>query len=91
VVAPAEERSLVALAEDERSQAKLRDRCQQVKADTTDALAHHNRVHAARSLRTWTDAGGTWHLHANGTRTDGARITLEPNGDGTYHLRAPPD
>jgi hypothetical protein len=25
-------------------------------------------------VRTWTDSGGTWHLHANGTPSDGARI-----------------
>jgi hypothetical protein len=78
-VAPEEERSLVALAEGDRNQAVLRERCRRVKADGTDALAQHNAVHAARALRTWTDAGGTWHLHANGTPTDGARVMARLN------------
>jgi hypothetical protein len=78
-VSPRHETQLIALAEDARSQATLRETCRRVKADATDALEQHRRVHAERALRTWTDAGGTWHLHANGTPTDGARIMARLN------------
>ena len=37
----------------------------------TDTLERHNAAHRARAVRAWTDPGGTWHLHANGTPTDG--------------------
>jgi hypothetical protein len=87
VLAPIEERSLVALAEGDRNHTKLRERCQRVRADATDALEQHRRVHAARALRTWTDAGGTWHLHANGTPSQGARIMarLNPETEAVFH------
>jgi uncharacterized protein DUF222 len=72
--APEREFELVALAEDAPHHADLRDRCRRVTADATDALARHEAIHRARAVRTWTDTGGTWHLHANGTPSDGARI-----------------
>jgi hypothetical protein len=77
--APGEEFSLVAFAEDEPNHAALRDKCRRVTADATDALEQHRRVHAARALRTWTDSGGTWHIHANGTPSAGARIMARLN------------
>ena len=76
---PDHEGELVALAEDARNQATLRDRCRRVQADAADALAQRNAVHAQRAVRTWTDAGGTWHLHANGTPDEGARIMARLN------------
>jgi len=39
-----------------------------------DPDATHRRIHAARYLRTHTDAEGAWNLHAHGTVDDGARI-----------------
>ncbi|HEY8218101.1 MAG TPA: HNH endonuclease signature motif containing protein, partial [Acidimicrobiia bacterium] len=78
---PEHEVELLALAADTRSQAQLRDRCRRVKAAATDALAQHNAVHAARAVRTWTDPGGTWHLHANGTPSEGARILARLNAE----------
>jgi hypothetical protein len=83
---PDHESELIGVAEDARNQATLRERCRRVKADAIDALEEHRRVHAARALRTWTDAGGTWHLHANGTRSDGARIMarLDPETEAVF-------
>jgi hypothetical protein len=78
-VSPEHQGQLVALAEDARNHATLRDGCRRVQADATDALARRNAVHQARSARTWTDAGGTWHLHANGTPDQGARIMARLN------------
>jgi hypothetical protein len=76
---PDHESELIAVAEETKNQAKLRDRCRRVKADATDAAVRRNAIHAQRGLRTWTDAGGTWHLHANGTADDGARIMARLN------------
>ncbi len=76
---PDHQGELVAVAEDARNHSALRDRCRRVKADATDALAQHNAVHTARAVRTWTDSGGTWHLHANGTPSDGSRIMARLN------------
>jgi hypothetical protein len=81
VVAADHERELVALAQEDRNHARLRDRCRKVEADATDALARRNAIHAARALRTWTDPGGTWHLHANGTAEAGARIMARLNAE----------
>jgi hypothetical protein len=84
--APDHEIELLAVAEEDRNQARLRDRCRSVKASATDALARRNAVHAARAVRTWTDPGGTWHLHANGTPDDGARIMarLDPETEAVF-------
>ena len=70
---PEHEGELLALAGD-RNHAGLRDGARRVTAAATDALERHRRAHAQRALRAWTDPGGTWHLHANGTPSDGARI-----------------
>jgi hypothetical protein len=78
-VAPDRELELVALAEDARNQATLRDGCRRVQADATDALTRRNAVHHARAARAWTDTSGTWHLHANGTPDEGARIMARLN------------
>jgi hypothetical protein len=79
-VAPEREGELIGLAQ-ERNQAALRERCRRVTAAAGDELARHRRVHAERALRTWTDSGGTWHLHANGTTTAGARIMARLNAE----------
>jgi hypothetical protein len=76
---PTDERRLLAVAEDTQSQATLRDTCRHVKASAIDPRARRNEVHRERALRTWTDSGGTWHLHANGTPDAGARIMARLN------------
>jgi hypothetical protein len=45
-----------------------------------DQEATHQRIHAQRRLRTWTDGEGAWNLSARGTVGDGARVVaaLEP-------------
>jgi len=80
IEAPEAEGELLRTA-DERNHARLRDTCRRVKASATDELERHRRAHAARALRSWTDAGGAWHLHANGTPTDGARIMAKLNAE----------
>jgi hypothetical protein len=44
-----------------------------------DPEATHQRIHAQRRLRTWTDGEGAWNLSGRGTVRDGARVvaTLE--------------
>jgi hypothetical protein len=71
--APEFERTLVETALDAPF-AKLRDACRRVRAAGTDELERHRRAHASRSLRSWTDAAGVWHLHGSGSPTDGAKI-----------------
>ncbi|MEX2256115.1 MAG: DUF222 domain-containing protein, partial [Acidimicrobiia bacterium] len=70
---PEMEADLLLAAPDETF-AATRDRSRRVKASGTDELERHRRAHAARSVRSWTDAEGAWQLHASGTPTDGARI-----------------
>jgi hypothetical protein len=52
----------------------LRDECARVKAAACDAEERRRRIHARRSLRTWTDVEGVWHLHASGNPEDGAQV-----------------
>ena len=78
IAAPDREGELLGVA-DERQHANLRDTCRRVTAAGVDTLERHRAAHAARAVRAWTDPGGTWHLHANGTPTDGARIMARLN------------
>jgi hypothetical protein len=55
--------------------AELRDEANRARAAGEDAEAARGRIHAARRLRTWTDAEGAWNLAARGTVEDGSRIT----------------
>ena len=43
-------------------------------AEAEDLEARHQRAYRERSLRQWSDAGGTWHLKAQGLPEDGARV-----------------
>jgi hypothetical protein len=52
----------------------LRDECARVKAAACDAEERRRRIHARRSLRTWTDLEGVWHLHASGNPEEGAQV-----------------
>jgi hypothetical protein len=84
-VSPEHERELLDVARD-RNHAELREVARRVTAGATDEQERHRRAHAARQLRTWTDPSGTWHLHANGTPTDGARIMarLQPETEKVF-------
>jgi hypothetical protein len=73
IEAPDAEHVLIHTAKD-RPHANLRDHAARVRAGARDEAEHHRRIHAERSLRTYTDLEGVWHLHAHGTPTDGARI-----------------
>lgn len=54
--------------------ASLREACAKVQAGAEDLEKRRRRIKAARSLRSWTDPGGTWHLHASGNPEDGAAV-----------------
>jgi hypothetical protein len=53
---------------------ELIDECARVKAAAVDAESRRAQVRAGRRLRSWTDAGGVWHLHAQGNAEDGAQV-----------------
>ena len=53
---------------------ELIDECARVKAAAVDAETRRSQVRAGRRLRSWTDAGGVWHLHAQGNPEDGAQV-----------------
>jgi hypothetical protein len=87
VAAPDAEYDLLLSARTE-TYSHFRDHCRRVKAAHTDLNAAHRRIHAARSLRTWTDAEGAWQLHASGTVTDGATIMAALNAETDVVFRA---
>jgi hypothetical protein len=52
---------------------ELREECLRTKAAAMpEADAQHRRIHARRSLRTYTDAEGAWNCHVRGTAERGA-------------------
>ncbi len=54
---------------------ELRDDCARTKAAASaDAESRRARIHHRRSLRTYTDAEGAWHLHARNNPEVGAEI-----------------
>jgi hypothetical protein len=61
--------------------AELRQQCARTKAaGLADPEARRRRIHARRSLRSFTDAEGEWHLHCRNNPEVGARImaALDP-------------
>jgi hypothetical protein len=70
---PGAERSLLARAQT-ASFAELREDALRARAAGEDRDATQRRIHAARQLRTWTDAEGAWNLSARGTVADGNRV-----------------
>ncbi len=61
--------------------AELRQQCARTKAaGGVDAEARRRRIHQRRSLRSFTDAEGEWHLHCRNNPEVGARImaALDP-------------
>ncbi|MEA2827181.1 MAG: hypothetical protein QOG43_1620, partial [Actinomycetota bacterium] len=54
---------------------ELRQQCARTKAAAqVDAEARRRRIHQRRSLRSFTDAEGVWHLHCRNNPEVGARI-----------------
>jgi hypothetical protein len=70
---PAAERSLLKRAQT-ASFAELREEALRARVAGEDPEATHRRIHAARRLRTWTDAEGAWNLSARGTVVDGSKV-----------------
>ena len=63
--------------------AELRGQCARTKAAApVDLEARRRRIHQRRSLRSFTDAEGEWHLHCRNNPEVGARImaALDPDG-----------
>jgi len=61
--------------------AELRERCARTKAAVrADAEDRRRRIHRRRSLRSYTDTDGEWHLHCRNNPEVGARImaALDP-------------
>jgi hypothetical protein len=72
--APAQQSRRVEQAQ-RSSMAELKTECLRTKAGVDpDREATAQRIHAARSLRTYVDGEGAWNLVARGTVADGARI-----------------
>ena len=84
--APREQRRLVTKAK-KSSLKELKAECQRTKAaaDPNPELTHQ-RIHASRYVRTFTDSEGAWNLHARGTVEAGARIeaALRPHVDAQF-------
>lgn len=56
------------------SLSELKDACGKVIAAVEDLEQRRRRIRRHRSLRSWTDAFGFWHLHAKGNPEDGAQV-----------------
>ena len=55
--------------------AELREQCARAKAaSSVDLEARRARIHQRRSLRSFTDAEGEWHLHCRNNPEVGARV-----------------
>lgn len=66
----------------------LKDACARTKAKAeADPEAKRKRIHDQRSLRSWTDIEGVWHLSASGNPEDGAQImsALAPITEALFH------
>jgi len=65
------------------SLSELADAAARAKAAVSDPECHRQEVHKARSLRSYTDSSGVWHMHAQGLPEDGAKImaALQPISD----------
>jgi len=70
------------------SLAVLKDACARIKAAADpDPEVRRRKIHAMRSLRSWTDLEGVWRLSACGNPEDGAQImsALSPITDALFH------
>ncbi|MBO0894479.1 MAG: DUF222 domain-containing protein, partial [Acidimicrobiales bacterium] len=67
---------------------ELKHACQKTVAGADpDPDGRRRRIHKGRSLRCWTDVGGTWHLSARGNPEQGAQIlsALHPYKEAAFH------
>ena len=80
--------------------AELREECGRAQAAAlADAEARRARIHQRRSLRSYTDTDGEWHLHCRNNPEVGARVmaALEPFREAIFRRarsegrREPPD
>ena len=72
---PEAEQALLDLARSGASLGEVRQACAEAIAQAqTDPEEARRQIHAARCLRSWTDARGVWHLRADGLPTFGAAI-----------------
>jgi hypothetical protein len=53
---------------------ELAEECGRARAEAEDLEARRRTIRSQRSLRSYTDAFGTWQLHAHGLPEDGARV-----------------
>ena len=70
------------------SLAALRDACANTKADADpDPEGRRKRIRSKRSLRSWRDLEGIWHLKAQGNPEDGALVmaSLGPITEALFH------
>lgn len=65
------------------SLSELAGEAARAKAAVSDPETRREEVRRARSLRSYTDASGTWHLHAQGLPEDGATVmaAVQPIAD----------
>jgi hypothetical protein len=56
------------------SLSELADEAARARAAGADFEARRRAIHAARSLRSYTDASGAWAMHAKGLPEDGAKV-----------------
>jgi hypothetical protein len=67
---------------------ELKDACQKTVAGADpDPEGRRRRIFKGRSLRCWTDVGGTWHLSARGNPEQGAQLlsALHPHKEAAFH------
>ena len=65
------------------SLSELAGEAAKARAAVTDPEARRQEIRKRRSLRSYTDCSGTWHLHAQGLPEDGATVmsAIEPIAD----------
>jgi hypothetical protein len=65
---------------------ELSDESARARTANQDLEARRKAIHLARSLRQYTDASGTWHLHAKGTPEEGAKVmaAMRPLADKAF-------
>ncbi len=65
---------------------ELSDESARARSANQDLEARREAIHLARSLRPYTDASGTWHLHAKGTPEEGAQVmaAIRPSADKAF-------
>jgi hypothetical protein len=68
--------------------AELQEECARAKAAHLDMEGRRRAAHAVRALRSYTDAGGVWHMHAQGRPEDGAKIIAAVNQLSTAAFQA---